>query len=135
MAKTYTKWTAEDDKLLTKMYIEHQDFTKISRVLRRSLDAVQCRFVRNFIVPKYDKDVLFETKDEIRKLYNFDQSDFTRYLKYAGISEKTVTKTQILDNLDSLNKKIDQIPTAVTNEQIMDSLHKLHQKVDRLLAM
>lgn len=77
------RWTIEDDVELVKCRYS-SSYEEMADKLQRTVDAVKARFVKKYIVPKYNKNFLCENTKFVANLYKIDKNDFVRYLKYAG---------------------------------------------------
>ena len=86
----YKKWTAEEDDQLVKYLTSDENYHKyeaIAHKLHRTVDAVQARFVKLAIVPKYTETFLHKNVKYLAIMYNLDQKDLVRYFKYAGLKD------------------------------------------------
>jgi hypothetical protein len=107
------KWTDSEDKRLISLYNKHKKFKPIAVDLKRSVDAVQARFVKIEICPKHTSKYLLSKKDHLADKYNIKKEDFTRYLKYAGIKDgnskapiktkRIATRVEYVDHFDDID--------------------------------
>jgi len=92
MARTYQKWTVEDEEKLNNC----NDFPKIASELERTVDAVQCRFTKIYIYPviqelfykdgELNVESLKQNIDTIVNIYyvwhKIEKKDIIRFLTY-----------------------------------------------------
>jgi hypothetical protein len=89
------KWSPAEDKRLGTLYTKQKlNFKAIATDLHRSVDAIQARFVKQYLAHKYSPKYMLENKDALANQYKINKTDFTRYLKYAGIREEDIRKTR-----------------------------------------
>lgn len=86
----YKKWTKqEDEQLVKRLAYDEKTITyeEMAGRLNRTVDAVQARFVKIYVVPKYSQGFLVKNTKYISKLYTMREVDLIRYLKYAGLKK------------------------------------------------
>jgi hypothetical protein len=89
------KWSPTEDKRLETLYTKQKlNFKAIATDLHRSVDAIQARFVKQYLAHKYSPKYMLENKEALANKYKIDNASFTRYLKYAGIREEDIRKTR-----------------------------------------
>ena len=89
------KWSPTEDKRLETLYTKQTlNFKAIATDLHRSVDAIQARFVKQYLAHKYSPKYMLENKEALANKYKIDNASFTRYLKYAGIREEDIRKTR-----------------------------------------
>lgn len=115
------RWTENEDKRLIEMYYKYWNFKPISIDLKRSIDAVQARFVKIGICPRHDKDYLINRMDNVADLYNINRHDFARYLKYAGIKDTSTKTTSNKDKKYSKATQAEQVADLYDDDVIGDS--------------
>lgn len=84
----YKKWTKQEDEQLVKRLAYDEkiiSYEEMAGILNRTVDAVQSRFVKIYVVPKYSEGFLKKNTKYISKLYVMREVDLIRYLKYAGV--------------------------------------------------
>lgn len=82
------RWSNEEDEQLMKRLVYDErllTYGEIAEKLHRTVDAVQARFVKKYIVPKYNEQFLRKNTRLIAAKYNIKRSELLRYLKYAGL--------------------------------------------------
>jgi hypothetical protein len=123
MARTYQKWTVEDEEKLNNC----NDFPKIASELERTVDAVQCRFTKIYIYPviqelfykdgELNVESLKQNIDTIVNIYyvwhKIEKKDIIRFLTYFDKKIRRALKMsyekpqELLDYDDSAYSEID----------------------------
>ena len=112
------KWTLEDDKTLVEMHLAGSDYDSIARELKRTLEEVQCRFVKTFVRPQMYGKVSKEVVDRYSQLYKINADDFARFL----------TDT---DYDDSISELSDTTYISISDDDTDENFEKLLQKADK----
>jgi hypothetical protein len=113
------KWSPTEDKRLETLYTKQKlNFKAIATDLHRSVDAIQARFVKQYMAHKYSPKYMLENKDALANKYKIDKTDFTRYLKYAGIKEEDIRKTRNNKKTSPTQKKVKYEIEEYNNDDI-----------------
>jgi hypothetical protein len=113
------KWSPTEDKRLETLYTKQKlNFKAIATDLHRSVDAIQARFVKQYMAHKYSPKYMLENKEALANKYKIDNANFTRYLKYAGIKEEDIRKTRNNKKTSPTQKKVKYEIEEYNNDDI-----------------
>lgn len=80
-------WTNEEDYRLSILISANCfNYENIAYIFQRSEDAIKARIVKKIIFPKYSKKYLNDNMNRLCKIYNINNEDMVRYIKYAESS-------------------------------------------------
>jgi hypothetical protein len=130
------KWTNEDDKTLLNLIEKKKDYEYIARQLGRTEDAIKARYVKIYIVPKHFNDDSEEEEDndieeftDLVELYDIDEKDLERYLKYCHIDANEYFTEPVKFKFTDINEITEDI------EENTMCLKKINIKVNMMMFL
>ena len=137
MSKNNTRWTANDDQILENMFNKYVPYKNIANNLNRTVDSVQARIVKKYIIPKFNEKNIGDNFDEFvqaqSKKYNIIDKDFERYLMYAGIKNTKINSDDSNSDNDSNSDDSDKTSIITDNSnEILEYLKILEAKMNIL---
>ena len=116
-----TKWTIDEDKNLVQEIVDNKSYEEIALEHKRTILSIKVRVISHIIYPKY-KDDIENNIEKISIEYKIDNELITKYinkLKTNNNIQKSVnsnkpdTKTEILEYLQQLDTKMNDINTKL----------------------
>jgi hypothetical protein len=116
-----TKWTIDEDKNLVQEIVDNKSYEEIALEHKRTILSIKSRVISHIIYPKY-KDDIENNIEKISIEYKIDNELITKYinkLKTNNNIQKSVnsnkldTKTEILEYLQQLDTKMNDINTKL----------------------
>lgn len=109
------KWTLDEDKTLLNLIEKKKDYEYIAKHLGRREDAIKARYTKIYIVPKhFDDDYKNGSDDEIEdftdlvELYNMDEKDLEKYLKYCHIDVNEYFTEPVKFKFTDINEELEE---------------------------